>query len=55
MVLTARTQELLEKVLAVLPTAEDEVITKGITSKRGRSDSGVEEIRPPLEGDLWQR
>ncbi|MCK4599420.1 hypothetical protein KAU37_06360 [Candidatus Bipolaricaulota bacterium] len=32
MVLTARTQELLEKVLAVLPTAEDEVITKGITS-----------------------
>ena len=32
MALTVRTQELLEKVLAVLPAGEDEVITKGITS-----------------------
>lgn len=29
MALTARTQELLEKVLAVLPAAEEELITKG--------------------------
>jgi len=32
MALTVRTQGLLEKVLAVLPAVEDEVITKGITS-----------------------
>lgn len=32
MALTTQTQKLLEKVLEVLPAAEEEVITKGITS-----------------------
>jgi hypothetical protein len=32
MALTTQTQKLLEKVLGVLPAAEEEVITKGITS-----------------------